>query len=379
MSSWPGKYIIGLTGNIGTGKSVVRRMLEHLGAYGIDADALSHRAIAQGSPGYQQVINVFGRWILDTDGNIDRGRLGKVVFSDPQALQSLESIVHPLVRQGIDLLIKRNKAQVVVIEAIKLLEGELRGKVDAVWVAHVDPETQLQRLVERRKMSEAEARQRMSAQPPQTDKLAAANVIIKNGGSFGDTWKQVQAAWLKTIPAQFIREEEEAPSTAGPAELNVVRARPRQASELASLITRWSKQERKLTSEDIMAAFGEKAFLLLQRGRQPVGIAGWQVENLVARIDDFYLDGQVSLDEGAAMLLKEVEAASRELQCEAALLFLRPDSAAHGQTWERLGYMPRTVEQLGVRAWQDAARESLPPGHRLFFHQLRQDRVLRPV
>ena len=64
MSKWAGKYVIGLTGNIGTGKSVVRRMLEHLGAYGIDADALSHRTIAKGAPGYQPVIDLFGRWIL---------------------------------------------------------------------------------------------------------------------------------------------------------------------------------------------------------------------------------------------------------------------------------------------------------------------------
>ena len=72
MSAWQGKYIIGLTGNIATGKSVVRKMLEHLGAYGIDADALSHRAIAQGAPGYQAVVDAFGKWILSKDGQIDR-------------------------------------------------------------------------------------------------------------------------------------------------------------------------------------------------------------------------------------------------------------------------------------------------------------------
>jgi dephospho-CoA kinase len=89
VSKWPGKTVIGLTGNIGTGKSVVRRMLEHLGAFGIDADALSHRAIARGAPGYNQVVTQFGRWILSSDGEIDRQRLGKVVFSDPQALKIL--------------------------------------------------------------------------------------------------------------------------------------------------------------------------------------------------------------------------------------------------------------------------------------------------
>src|SRR5512136_3097053 len=89
MSVWRGKFVIGLTGNIASGKSVVRRMLEHLGAYGIDADALSHRAIARGAPGYQSVVDIFGKWVLDAHGEIDRGKLGKLVFSDPAALKQL--------------------------------------------------------------------------------------------------------------------------------------------------------------------------------------------------------------------------------------------------------------------------------------------------
>src|SRR5574341_2224193 len=84
MSAWPGKYVIGLTGNIATGKSVVRRMLEHLGAYGIDADALGHRAIAQGAPGYRPVLDTFGKWILGDDGQIDRAKLARVVFADTE-------------------------------------------------------------------------------------------------------------------------------------------------------------------------------------------------------------------------------------------------------------------------------------------------------
>ncbi|MCX6035924.1 MAG: dephospho-CoA kinase, partial [Chloroflexi bacterium] len=86
MSNWPGKYVIGLTGNIATGKSVVRRMLEHLGAYTIDADALSHRAIAKGAPGYRPVVVIFGKFMLDARGEIDRAKLGRLVFNDPDAL-----------------------------------------------------------------------------------------------------------------------------------------------------------------------------------------------------------------------------------------------------------------------------------------------------
>ena len=90
LGNVPGKFIIGLTGNIGTGKTVVRRMLEHLGAYTIDADALSHRAMAKGAPGYQPVLEIFGKWILDGDGEINRKKLGDLVFRDPAAMEQLE-------------------------------------------------------------------------------------------------------------------------------------------------------------------------------------------------------------------------------------------------------------------------------------------------
>ena len=109
-SKWPEKYVIGLTGNIATGKSVVRKMLEHLGAYGIDADALSHRATAKGAPGYQPVIDTFGKWLVKPDGEIDRVKLGHLVFNDPEALKHLEDIIHPLVSQAVDVLIKRSNS-----------------------------------------------------------------------------------------------------------------------------------------------------------------------------------------------------------------------------------------------------------------------------
>ena len=126
MSNWPGKYVIGLTGNIATGKSVVRRMLEHLGAYTIDADALSNRVITKGAPGYKPILDKFGSWLLDKDGQINRNKLAHLVFADPEALAQLEDIIHPYVIQAIDILIKRARQPVIVIEAIKLLESELR-------------------------------------------------------------------------------------------------------------------------------------------------------------------------------------------------------------------------------------------------------------
>ncbi|NWG16091.1 MAG: dephospho-CoA kinase, partial [Chloroflexi bacterium] len=206
MSRWANKYVIGLTGNIAVGKSVVRQMLQHLGAYTIDADGLTHRAMATGAPAYKPIVETFGQFILDAEKNIDRNLLGSIVFARPDALAKLEAIVHPIVGQAIATLVSRAPQPVVVIEAIKLLEGDLAQAVDEVWVVDAAPETQLKRLVVQRKLGEAEARQRIAAQGAQAAKLAKANVVIKNDGNVEDTWKQVQVAWssvqAKLAPAR---------------------------------------------------------------------------------------------------------------------------------------------------------------------------------
>jgi dephospho-CoA kinase len=385
MSAWPGKYVIGLTGNIATGKSVVRKMLEHLGAYGIDADALGHRAIAKDAPGYKSVVDTFGRWIIAEDGQIDRARLARIVFADPDALKHLEEIIHPFVRQAVDILVRRSTQAVVVVEAIKLLESPLRQSCDSIWVTHAPPEIQLGRLIQKRKMNEDAARQRINAQDPQEQKIAAANVVIRNDGSYEDTWKQVSNAWAQLFPSSpaetlAAQVEATAPGAAtAPGVLTIEKARPRQAQEIANLITRLSGGMRKLTSSDIMEAFGEKAFIFLKLDDRPVGILGWQVENLVARTDDLYLDPQAPVESGLKVLLEQVEETSRDLQCEALLLFLPPNLARQEKIWHTLGYELRTIHSLGVRAWQEAAQENLATGEVMLFKQLRKDRVLRPV
>jgi len=184
MGAWPGKYVIGLTGNIATGKSVVRKMLEHLGAYGIDADALSHRAIAKGAPGYKSVVDIFGKWVLDPDGHVDRNKLGQLVFSNPEALMTLEKVIHPLVRDAIDVLARRASQKVIVIEAIKLLEGETRSYCDAIWVTNASEDIQMMRLIQKRKLKSEDAWERIHSQGSQEVKLDAADVVISNDKSF---------------------------------------------------------------------------------------------------------------------------------------------------------------------------------------------------
>lgn len=376
MGRWPGKYVIGLTGNIATGKSVIRRMLEHLGAYGIDADALSHRAISKGAPGYDPVVRLFGAYILDADGQINRSRLGRIVFSDPTALARLEAIIHPLVRQAVDLLVRRAPQKVIVIEAIKLLEGDLRQYCDAIWVTHATPYDQLDRLVRKRKMDRGDARQRIDSQMPQTAKLAAADVVINNSGSIEDAWRQVVDAWQQTVPAAAdLEDEKQVPA----GELQVIKARPRHADQIAKFLRNVSGGERMPDRADIIEIFGDKAFLLLLQDEAIVGLAGLQVENLVARVNEFHVYSAVPLQRAAEIMIEAIEEASRELQCEAALLFLPAQLAQAEDVWASVGYEKRTIDSLGVRAWQDAARESMPANTQLFFHQLRKDRILRPV
>jgi dephospho-CoA kinase len=251
----------------------------------------------------------------------------------------------------------------------------LRAKCDVVWVAHAPEKVQLSRLMHKRGQSESAARQRINAQPSQELKVAMADVVIENDSSFDETWHQVLAAWQKTFPGEEGAEE----AVAITGELVVWRANPNQAGEIAEFINRRSNGKRAMSRDDVMAAFGEKAFLLLRLDGELVGLASWQVENLVVRTIDIYLEAEIPAREALRALIEEIESASRALQCEIALIYLGPELARRQEVWRSLGYQPRSIQSLGVRAWQEAAVESMPAGTKMYFKQLRRDRVLRPV
>src|ERR1044071_9706342 len=139
-------------------------MLEHLGAYTIDADALSHRVISKGAPGYQPVLDKFGSWLLDKDGQINRNKLGHLVFADKDALQQLEAIIHPYVLQAIDILSRRASQPVIEVEAIKFIESRLRDQCDSIWVTDAPQHVQVERLMRKRGMSQEDATQRVNSQ-----------------------------------------------------------------------------------------------------------------------------------------------------------------------------------------------------------------------
>jgi dephospho-CoA kinase len=188
-------YVIGLTGNIACGKSLVLRTLAELGAETIDADQVSREVMSQGSPVLEEVARAFGPEILNADGSLNRRALARIVFSDPEQLARLEEIVHPPVVELIRQRVAESRSPVVVIDAIKLFEAGLARDCDEVWVVTCTPGQQLARLMARDRISEEEALLRIRAQPPQEEKVRRADRVIDNSGTIEDTLAQVRAAW----------------------------------------------------------------------------------------------------------------------------------------------------------------------------------------
>ncbi|MDY6877910.1 MAG: dephospho-CoA kinase [Chloroflexota bacterium] len=189
--------LIGLTGNIGTGKSTVARMLAELGAKVIDADTVAHEVMRAGTSAHTQITTTFGPKVLAPNGEIDRAWLGARVFADPAALARLEAIVHPATIEMIRHRIATSQASVIVIEAIKLVESGLADSCDSIWVTTCQPEQQVYRIMDSRNFGRAEAEQRVRAQAPQEEKIARSDVVIDTSGELSWTRVQVQAAWQR--------------------------------------------------------------------------------------------------------------------------------------------------------------------------------------
>ena len=190
------RTVIGLTGNIGTGKSTVLEILYQFGAHTIDADKIAHQVIQPGGRAYDAIVATFSGEILDRKGIIDRAVLGQIVFEDPDQLQVLERIVHPAVFEQIGAELAEATEAVIVIEAIKLLEAGMAITLcDQVWVVTTDEEQQVQRLMESRKMSRDAAEARMTSQSPQAFKISQADVVLDNNGSLDALTTQVKKAW----------------------------------------------------------------------------------------------------------------------------------------------------------------------------------------
>ncbi|MDI3402912.1 dephospho-CoA kinase [Streptomyces cavernicola] len=187
---------VGLTGGIGAGKSEVSRLLASYGAVLIDADRIAREVVEPGTPGLRAVVDAFGPEVLAADGSLDRPRLGSIVFADPDRLAVLNGIVHPLVgARSAELEAAAGEDSVVVHDVPLLTENGLAPLYDLVIVVDASPETQLDRLVRRRGMSEEDARARMAAQATREKRLEIADVVIDNDGPLDALEPRVRTVW----------------------------------------------------------------------------------------------------------------------------------------------------------------------------------------
>jgi dephospho-CoA kinase len=187
---------VGLTGGIGSGKSEVARRLAALGAVVVDADALAREAVAPGTAGLARVVEEFGAGVIAADGSLDRPALGRLVFTDAQALERLEAIVHPYVaRRSAELMAAAPADAVVVYDVPLLVEKHLESGYDVVVVVEAPEDVRLRRLAEHRGLAEADAQARIAAQATTEQRAAVADVVLDNDGDLGALDDAVTALW----------------------------------------------------------------------------------------------------------------------------------------------------------------------------------------
>jgi dephospho-CoA kinase len=340
------RTLIGLTGNIATGKSVVRRMLVNHGALGLDADVIAHRTLYPGGRAYTAVVKAFGKEILETNGEINRSKLGEIVFSAPQKLKTLESLTHPAVTEAIRDRTQAAQLPIVVIEAIKLLETPLADLCQSIWISQAAESTQLERLLQVRKMDETQARQRIAAQAPQEEKRQQANVVITTEGSFSATWQQIRQALNDTIQSE---------STSPVPYINIDpnwTLTPAGALVPEALEEFWAAQ----TDKEPGALYEQLAFNVVQAvisGPEILALLISKDWNFTTTLTDVIPAENTSLPIPA--LITAIEASARQRQSEFLVL---PDpllkSALAGSDPANLDFTPQSASQVSFTAWRQA-------------------------
>lgn len=193
--------VVALTGGIAAGKSTIGAQLAELGALRIDADGLAREAVEPGTPGLAAIAKVFGANVVTDEGELNRPALGEIVFSDPEALATLNAIVHPEVHRLLAAAISRARGSVdVVVYEVPLLAESGRGikdQWDLVVTAEAPVETRVARMRELRGMSDADARARIASQAKPSQRRAIADVVIETGGTLDHTRAQTEQLWRR--------------------------------------------------------------------------------------------------------------------------------------------------------------------------------------
>lgn len=420
-------YIIGLTGNIATGKSTVRHILEQLGARAIDADLVAHAVLKRGTSAWRNVVDAFGYDVLQYDGQVDRRKLGAVVFNDASKLRMLERITHPAVGSELALIVRDvlnapdAGDEVIVVEAVKLYEAGMHEYMDALWVVTTPVPEQKRRLMQDRGMSEAETDARLRSQPALDEKLKRADVVIDNGGSIEETRVQVLRAfvaldpasggdksplllrWLRIHPPQTEPSEqpvvESSPISGAPGastvsiqdpashapppdstqdEWVVRRAKPSDARMLADLLTQIEARSEPLGRAEMLERQGRYAYWMVRAGTRTVALAAWQAENLAAIVRELWVEQLKDAPRAFPQLLDAIEQEANGLTCEVVVI-LAPARAAElaGIAAESAGYPPATLDDLH-KLWRSVVEPLRQNQEPMYAKRLREI-VTKPI
>ena len=191
--------VIGLTGGVACGKSVVASMFRELGASIIDADQVSRLVVEPAQPAWEEIVERFGEEVLNPDGTINRSRLGEIVFRDEEKREELNRITHPKIIEKIRKLIEEHRkegVEIVIVEAALIVEkGGMKSIISDLIVVTADEETQIKRFTQRVELSREEALLRIKSQMPISEKIKHATYVIDNSGSLEETKERVKKIW----------------------------------------------------------------------------------------------------------------------------------------------------------------------------------------
>jgi dephospho-CoA kinase len=197
---------VGLTGSIGVGKSFVASVFEELGCHVLDADDTAREVVAPGSSGLEEIVRQFGRDVLQTDGTLDRQRLGSIVFANDDKRELLNSILHPRIIQRQDEVLSEwetvDPNGIAIVDAALMIESGGYKRFDKLIVVHCRPEVQLERLMLRNGLSQAEAQRRIDSQMPQSEKQRFADYLIDTSDGFEPTRERTRQVYEQLIQVQ---------------------------------------------------------------------------------------------------------------------------------------------------------------------------------
>jgi dephospho-CoA kinase len=416
---WPEKVIVGLTGNIATGKSTVMQLAEKRGALALDADLIVHEILATDPDVQRSVVKAFGPGVRLPDGGIDRVALAVIVFDDEEALRNLELILHPRVRNRLIRRIEQHQETVVFIEAIKLLEGGLAAECDQIWVTRCPAVMQVERLMTYRNLDAETAQMRVNAQSDQGLKAAAADVVIDTGGTLDQTrayfemaWRRFQRSFTPDVPPdaadravfqqhQDVRDDPDNETSNDfqkdsssmidepfrPVEkrnyeaygegIVVRRARPSDVPAIIEVVELASQGRMSPEQDRLLLDLGQRGYLIGQQADEISAIAGWYADNLVASIDFIYVHPSIAIPVTGAALLHEIELTANELTCEVILAMPGNDGSAEiRELLISRGFNYVVTESL-PRVWQAAVKDALQPAATVMMRVLRDTRQVR--